>query len=40
VDCVNDQFGGLLQCDEVGLTIFNPDESFVVRMRNNALFPE
>jgi gamma-glutamylcyclotransferase (GGCT)/AIG2-like uncharacterized protein YtfP len=37
-DCVNDQFGGLLQCDEVGLTIFNPDESFVVRIRNNALF--
>jgi hypothetical protein len=40
VDCVNDQFGGLLQRDEAGLTIFNLDESFVVRMRNNALFPE
>jgi hypothetical protein len=38
VDCVNDQFGGLLQCDEVGLTIFNPAERSIVRIRNNALF--
>ncbi|MDR0606624.1 MAG: hypothetical protein LBG80_20325 [Bacteroidales bacterium] len=38
VDCVNDQFGGLLQCDEVGLVIFNPIENFLVRMRNTALF--
>ncbi|MDR1581657.1 MAG: hypothetical protein LBS55_00080 [Prevotellaceae bacterium] len=39
VDCVNDQFGGLLQYDGIGLVIFNPAESFIVRMRNNALFP-
>jgi hypothetical protein len=39
IDCINDQFGGLLQCDEAGLLIFDPGESFVARIRNYALFP-
>lgn len=38
VDCVNDQFSGMLQCDDVGLVIFNPKEQFVVRIHNSALF--
>jgi CMP-2-keto-3-deoxyoctulosonic acid synthetase len=38
IACVNDQFGGMLQCDDLGLLIFNPHDKFVVRLRNNALY--
>ena len=38
IECINDQFGGLLQLDEKGLLIFIPDKPLIVRIRNTILY--
>ena len=38
LELVNDEFGGILKYDGEGLLIFNPNENFIVRFRNNILY--
>lgn len=38
IELVNKEFGGILRYDGEGLLVFNPDESFIVRFRNNVLY--
>jgi len=38
LELVSDKFGGILKYDGEGLLIFNPDENYIVRFRNNILY--
>jgi len=38
IELVNEEFGGILKYDGDGLLIFNPQENFIVRFRNNVLY--
>jgi hypothetical protein len=38
IECINEQFGGILHYDGEGLLVFVPDKNFIVRLRNNVLY--
>ena len=39
IEMISNDFGGILKYDGKGLSIFNPEKSLIIRLRNNILYP-